>query len=861
MNIKTPDQRLRVFVSSTLKELSEERKAARSAIETFHLIPVMFELGARPHPPKDLYQAYLRQSHIFIGIYWQSYGWIAENEKISGLEDELLLSENFPRLIYVKEPAPQRQDKLSQMLDFIRSRGNVSYKSFATAEELSKIIIDDLAILISERFNNPDNISEESDAHCRNDIPVHMPKLIGREKEISEICHNILENKSSLVTITGPGGIGKTLLSFTVGKNLEKHFTDGIYVAEFSNIMEENDVGKVLAGLFGISVNSSDDISVQISEYISVQKILLIIDNFEQLTNSGSLISDIVKKCPNLAVIVTSRNPLELSVETEYNLDALSYPDESYDMNEIKLSPSVKLFCERALSANKNFELNKENIFTVSEICRLLGGIPLALELAAVKIRMFTPEIIRDRLSKKLDFLSGGKKDSPARHKTMKAALEWSYDLLNENEKKLFRRLSVFENSFDYEAVEYICCFDISDAAEITESLLIKNFFSKDNRIKDSVRFRIPELIRKYSEELLEQSGETEKIKLHLADYYLKNVKEESQDYYGAIEARISSRWEMDILNVMNAMETLQNHNRQKDLIEMIYSLWPVFWIFNNDNILVKRIDLKTLLKYDQEISDELKGKINWLEGSEAMEAGDLKTAAIKFNTASDYFSRTDNIRGTAWTNLLINSLKNNNSKSISGSEIPDAFKLSAELFRKCRDNWGESVAIQYSAAFEMSRGNYTEAIKLYENCRTLINKMGSESLQGYILSMNAWAYIELKRYDKAAELLKEATEILNKGKMDEGIAYCLQIITYYFLRTNDYNNAMFVAGLCRNIFSKYNFAPWHMLSELFRYIDDKIVSLIDQGQSEFFQKGMSINIFKSSDFAFRLFHDSQGKN
>ncbi|HMS65619.1 MAG TPA: DUF4062 domain-containing protein, partial [Ignavibacteria bacterium] len=152
IKIKTPDQRLRVFVSSTLRELSDERKAVRTAIENIHLIPVMFELGARPHPPKDLYQAYLNQSHIFIGIYWQSYGWIAENEKISGLEDELRLSENFPRLIYVKEPAPEREEKLDQMLDFIRSQGNVSYKSFSTLEELSGFIADDLAILISERF-------------------------------------------------------------------------------------------------------------------------------------------------------------------------------------------------------------------------------------------------------------------------------------------------------------------------------------------------------------------------------------------------------------------------------------------------------------------------------------------------------------------------------------------------------------------------------------------------------------------------------------------------------------------------------------------------------------------------------------
>src|SRR5512136_2270572 len=149
--IRTPDQRLRVFVSSTLQEVADERKAAREAIEHLRLAPVLFELGARPHPPKELYRAYLEQSHIFVGIYWQKYGWVAPDMTVSGLEDEYNLSDSMPKLIYVKSPAPDREPRLTEMLNRIKS-DNISYKYFATAGELREAIENDLAMVLSESF-------------------------------------------------------------------------------------------------------------------------------------------------------------------------------------------------------------------------------------------------------------------------------------------------------------------------------------------------------------------------------------------------------------------------------------------------------------------------------------------------------------------------------------------------------------------------------------------------------------------------------------------------------------------------------------------------------------------------------------
>lgn len=850
IKIRTPDQKLRVFVSSTLRELADERKAARSAIENIHLIPVMFELGARPHPPKDLYQAYLEQSHIFIGIYWQSYGWIAENEKISGLEDELLLSEKFPRLIYVKEPAIEREDKLNVMLDYIRSKGNVSYKSFSSGEELSKLIEEDLAILISERFYQYEDYHSKSKKEIKNNLPAYLPQIVGREKEISEISDLILNKEKHLITLTGLGGIGKTRLSQEIGKSVSDSFKDGVFFADFSGVFEEKLIFANLAKVFRISLIASIDNEMQISEFISDKKILLIIDNFEQLSHAGSKISSLVKNCQNLFVIVTSRNPLELSVETEYSIDSLPVPEINTKINEIELSPSVILFAERCRAAFKNFELNEENIYDVSEICRLLGGIPLAIELAAVKVRTLSLKMIKEKLSKKMDILSGSLKDVPDRHKTMKATIEWSYDLLGENEKKLFKRLAVFTDGFDYDAVENICCFDIEDAYDAIESLLTKKFFQKDIEINGLPRFKMLDLLHKYSNELFENSGESDIVILKLTEYYCEKIKKDSAEYSGAVEAKVNSEWMTDIQNVMKALETLNSEKRYIELIEMIYSLWPIFWIFDNNKLLESRIDLSKIIQSPEDINDAVNGKQSWIQGSAAMETSDLEKANLNFNDAYKYFTITNNLRGLAWSNLIVSSLKNNDEKFKNSDEILNAFKISAELFRKCRDYWGESVAMQYIGTFEMERGNFDEAITAFDVSIKIVKEMGSDSLIGYIYSLKALAYMEKENFENAGKQLLFASENFNNDKFDEAVAYYILIMAYYLFCLNDYKDAMLLAGLSKNIFSKYSFTPWHMLSGLFKNIDIYVKSFCEEEFSEEFKKGNDLNVFRALEIA-----------
>ncbi len=533
MIIRTPDYHLRVFVSSTLKELAEERKAVRQAILKLRLAPIMFESGARPHPAQELYQSYLSQSQIFIGIYWQSYGWIAPEKRISGLEDEYLIAARMPKLIYIKNPAQDREPALSRLLERIKNDNLSCYTNFSTSEELEELVQNDLALLLTEQFEAITR-TEQSAAgdkkHPLTNVPIPRNQLIDRQYELSTVCDLLQRDDIALITLTGAGGTGKSRLAIQIGLELLNRFKDGVYLVRLEPINDPNLVIPTIAETLGIRESpGGQPIAEMLTEFLRDKQMLLLLDNFEQVVEAAPYVAELLETCPRVKSIVTSRTTLRLRAEKELPVPPLTVPSQQNfnDMGGLSQYAAVELFIQRAQGVKPNFTVTNANAPAIAEVCYRLDGLPLAIELAAARIKLLTPHGLLTRLEHRFDLLRGGTRDLPERQRTLRGAIDWSYELLNVPEKTLFRRLSVFIGGWTLEAAETVCDVD-GDLAQCLDdalaSLIDSNLVLELPETEGEPRFGMLSTIHEYAFERLTGSDENETIHKQHAQFFLNFV-------------------------------------------------------------------------------------------------------------------------------------------------------------------------------------------------------------------------------------------------------------------------------------------------------------------------------------------------
>ena len=506
--IRTPDQRLRAFVSSTLQELAAERQAVRDAVVSLRLVPVMFELGARPHPPRQVYRAYLAQSQVFVGVYWQSNGWIAPCEQVSGLEDEYRLAAGLPRLIHVKSPAPEREPRLARMLARIRDDADVSYQHFSDPGQLRGLVENDLAVLLRERFQaagpRAGGAGDAQGAPLAGAPPVPTTPLVGRDRDIAAIGDLVVGEGVRLVTLTGPGGVGKSRLAVEVAGRLGPGFADGARFADLTAVPAAELVAPAVAAALGLNTSGTQVIS-DVTAYLRPRLLLLLeLDNFEQVIGAAPLVADLLTAAPGLVVLVTSRIVPRLSGEHEVQVPTLPVPDATAGSGAaaVQKYAAVRLFVERAHAVAPEFRLTGGNAAAVAEICRRLDGLPLAIELAAVRVKLLPPQALLARQGDRMGLLTGGAVDLPERQRTLKTTLDWSFGLLPAGQQALFARLGVFAGTFGLPAVEAIdyeaAAADPGQAGQVMDTLgaLVDSSLVRPETRGGEPRFRLLDTCR-----------------------------------------------------------------------------------------------------------------------------------------------------------------------------------------------------------------------------------------------------------------------------------------------------------------------------------------------------------------------------
>jgi predicted ATPase len=526
--IRTPDQRLRVFVSSTLAELADERAAVSRAISALRLTPVLFELGARPHPPRELYRAYLAQSDIFIGLYWQRYGWIGPGMEISGLEDEFRLSHSIPRLLYVKTPAPEQEPRLAAMIGELQKEGADSYRSFRSPRELGRLVRDDLALLLSERFTTSGGLADPSassavdtDGRSERSLPLTSTSLIGREHDISEVSELLQKPEVRLVTLTGPGGIGKTRLAIAVGEQLDDRYPHGTEFVPLAAIAQPELVLPRIANAVGATVEGARGPLDVLVEHFAETPTLLVLDNLEQVVGVAPELDQLLARCPGVEILSTSRTVLRVRAEREYPVAPLTVPafSERPPMEALASLPAVRLFVDRAQAVRYDFALTEDNALAVVEICRRLDGLPLAIELAAARTRLLEPSALLDRLGNRLDALGTGPVDLPERQRTLRATVEWSFGLLEDAERHMLATLSVFADGWTVDAAARVSDLTEDSALDLLDALAGHSLVQVD-ATDAGPRFRMLEAVRELAAERLVASEDRADVERRHAQYF-----------------------------------------------------------------------------------------------------------------------------------------------------------------------------------------------------------------------------------------------------------------------------------------------------------------------------------------------------
>jgi predicted ATPase/class 3 adenylate cyclase len=644
----------------------------------------------------------------------------------------------------------------------LRDLGQHRLKDLRAPEHLTQLVVDGLA----SDFAPPSSIDSRP-----NNLPTQLTTFVGRDREVAEAAE--LLSGTRLLTFTGPGGTGKTRLSLEVAAAAADGYPEGLWFVALESVRDPDLVGPTIARTLGLADSVARSAVDAIVDSVGDRRILFVLDNFEQVVGAGPVVAELLRRCPNLTALVTTRVALHVSGEQEYPVPGLPAPPDTrhlsemerlnlpraireYDLETLATFEAVRLFIARATAVKPGFAVNNGNAPAVAAICATLHGMPLAIELAAARVKLLTPDQILTRLERHLDVLTAGSRDLPERQQTLRGAIAWSYELLDDGARRLVDRLSVFRGGFELSMADLICGPANEVGGDVVDRIgeLVDQSLVRIDEVPAEPRFGMLETIREYAAEMLAARGETREIGGRHAAAMIALAEEAAPLLSGADQRVWLERLEREHDNLRAALDWATEAPEPASAVRLAFALWRFWQQRGYLNEARGRFDAMAAMGWDLEPVQRARfaeafGGIAYWQSDQVTATEQYDEALSIWRTIGDKREIANALYNRSYADVII----------VMGrlQQSPEAFRSGREkleealqLYREVGDVAGEGNILWGLGSFHYFSGDAVEAEKWYERSLELHRASGQRTMEAWSLHMLAMSAVGLRHFDDA---------------------------------------------------------------------------------------------------------------
>ena len=632
-----------------------------------------------------------------------------------------------------------------------------------------------------------------------NNLPTQMTSFIGRDDQVRD-AKELLE-KSRLLTLTGPGGTGKTRLSLKIAADVLDRFPDGVYFVPLAAIHDPELVPSAIAQALSIQTSGNRRPIEALADYLHDKQALLILDNFEQLIPAAPVATRLLEAGPNLRVIVSSRTVLRVYGEQEYQVPPLAIPDLKALPGLAALSQfeGVRLFIERAIAVKPDFQATNDNAPAIAGICQRVDGLPLAIELAAARVKLFTPQALLNRLEKSMSVLGTGARDLPGRQQTLRGAIQWSYDLLEPNGQRLLARFSVFARSGSLEQLETVCGPAEEVGGEVVEALDQLADQSLLRRLPDysEPRFLMLQTIREFAADRLTESGESEKIQRRYLEAFTALARESQAHLFGPQGREWLDRLEIDHDNVRAALEWAIAAGDARGAMELAASFWRYWQMRGHLHEARRRLTAVLAMPNSGEFPKERLAALE-AAGGVAYWQADMEQAQRIYTECLEMTRALGDDRAVA--NALYNAAF---PRIFAPAERAEGLRLLAEalpLFRKGGDETGVARVLWGTGNVHYFAGDYAAALPFLQESEALWRKLDDRFGLAWSLHTLGLVALQMGDVERARRAWVDAVKLFVAAGDVSGLILQLDNFSALALRKREFVRSATLWGASRNL-------------------------------------------------------------